>query len=543
MGSMGLRAKIASGFGLILLFLVVVAAIAYFAIDSLVVDAKEVSGGNALKAEIVQRELDHVAWANGLTSVFTDQNQNSVSVQKDHTKCAFGKWFYGEGRKEVETQLPALSSTLAALEKPHEQLHSSAKTIDELLSSSEPDARSQALEVYRTKTVSNLTQVRNLLQQLVAKVNDVVITDEKLLANAEANQINIAIASILAIIVGVIVGAGLSKRIYQNLKSAVEKIQSASRQVASAAQQIASGSESLAQGANEQAASIEQVSASLEEMASMTKQSSDNADNARKSSLEAKTATDRGQTAMDRMSEAMAGIKDSSEKTAAILRTIDEIAFQTNLLSLNAAVEAARAGDAGKGFAVVAEEVRNLAQRSAASAKDTAELIQNSVDQANRGVSVVDEVTSVLKEIAAGVVSVSSLIDEVSAAGKEQTQGISQVNGAVTELDKVTQDNAASAEQSASSSEELSAQAEELDHTVKSLIAFLEGGSAANSGSASLPAASLTSAAKPAPRAFKTSAPAFAPKPKIKTQPVKPVSRRPEEVIPLDDDDFREFEN
>ena len=178
---------------------------------------------------------------------------------------------------------------------------------------------------------------------------------------------------------------------------------------------------------------------------------------------------------MKRMAVAIDQIKSSSDQTAKILKTIDEIAFQTNLLALNAAVEAARAGDAGKGFAVVAEEVRNLAMRSAEAAKNTATLIEESQKNADNGVTVSAEVAEILSQIVIGSQKVTQLSAEVSAGSNEQAQGIEQVNVAVAQMDKVTQSNAANAEESASASEELSAQARELNDMVNTLVQIVGG--------------------------------------------------------------------
>jgi methyl-accepting chemotaxis protein len=173
--------------------------------------------------------------------------------------------------------------------------------------------------------------------------------------------------------------------------------------------------------------------------------------------------------------DAIQKIKSSSDETAKIIKTIDEIAFQTNLLALNAAVEAARAGDAGKGFAVVAEEVRNLAQRSAEAARNTAALIEGSQQNAENGVNVSKDVESILLRIAENTQKLSQLNGEVSSASNEQSKGIDQVNTAMTEMDKVTQSNAANAEECASASEELSAQASELKEMVNQLMQLVGG--------------------------------------------------------------------
>ncbi len=252
----------------------------------------------------------------------------------------------------------------------------------------------------------------------------------------------------------------------ENLEQALAQVNDATAQVSSASQQISAGSQSLAQGANEQASSLEEVSASLEEMSSMTRQNADNALAAKNLAGEADLHAKTGTEAMERMSGAIVRIKESSDQTAKIIKTIDEIAMQTNLLALNAAVEAARAGEAGRGFAVVAEEVRNLAQRSAQAAKNTADMIGESVRNAEEGVKISQEVSTSFEKIATSSKKVNDLIAEIAAASKEQAQGIKGVNDAVSQMDKVTQQNAANAEESASASEELSGQSEELQSMV-----------------------------------------------------------------------------
>jgi PAS domain S-box-containing protein len=254
----------------------------------------------------------------------------------------------------------------------------------------------------------------------------------------------------------------------ESLENSLLQVASASEQVNSAGGQISAGSQALAQGASEQASSLEEISSSLEEIGSMGKQNAANAQEARSMTENARTGTQKGVDNMGRLSEAIDKIKSSSDETAKILGTIDEIAFQTNLLALNAAVEAARAGEAGKGFAVVAEEVRNLAQRSAEAAKDTARLISESVDNAESGVALNQEVLANLEEISGQVAKVSEVMGEIATASDQQSQGIEQISTGVEQLNQVTQQTAANSEESASAAEELSSQAAELRSLVGS---------------------------------------------------------------------------
>ncbi len=251
----------------------------------------------------------------------------------------------------------------------------------------------------------------------------------------------------------------MSQAVTRHIRALAGRLSEGCNQVASAATQVAAASQQLAEGASEQAASIEETSASLEEMASMTKRNAESAQAAKNLVGQARQAADTGVADVEHMTAAMDAVKTSSEQITKIIKTIDEIAFQTNILALNAAVEAARAGEAGMGFAVVADEVRNLAQRSAQAARETADRIEDALKKTQQGVQISGKVAQGLKDITAKVREVDQIVAEIATASVEQSQGISQINTAVTQMDKVTQANAATAEETASASEELSNQA------------------------------------------------------------------------------------
>ena len=284
----------------------------------------------------------------------------------------------------------------------------------------------------------------------------------------------IIIGSLIAeIILGLSSAFLIIRGVNRALTRTAETLSQGSQQVAAAAGQVSSASQSLAEGSSEQAASLEEISSSIEELTSMTKRNADNAQSGKVSAGQARGAAEAGAAEMERMQTAMNAIQQSSHDISKIIKTIDEIAFQTNILALNAAVEAARAGEAGAGFAVVADEVRSLAQRSAVAAKETADKIADATSRSAQGVELSVRVASGLREILEKNREVDRIVAEVATASHEQSEGLTQINTAITQMDKVTQSGAASAEETASAAEELNAQSEELRLASNQLAALV----------------------------------------------------------------------
>ncbi len=339
----------------------------------------------------------------------------------------------------------------------------------------------------------------------------------------------ISITIFLSVVLGLALGIFITRSIIKPLNRVIEGLSAGSEQVTAASGQVSSSSQSLAEGASEQAASIEETSASIEEISSVTNQNSTNsteADNLMKNVNEIVT---KAGDSMGALTISMDDISKSSEETSKIIKTIDEIAFQTNLLALNAAVEAARAGEAGAGFAVVADEVRNLALRAADAAKNTAELIEGTVKKIKTGSELVTSTSDNFNDVAENTVKVGSLIGEIAEASKEQSEGIGQVNLAVTEMDKVTQQNAANAEESAAASEEMNAQANQMMNYVGDLNKLIGGKiSGASDNQSSIISRNITTSG--------TS--------KTATHLKAPIALQseisPNQVIPMDDD-FKDF--
>jgi methyl-accepting chemotaxis protein len=290
--------------------------------------------------------------------------------------------------------------------------------------------------------------------------------------------IGVLVAMLLAGAIAWLIIRGTSKV----LKKAIGEIEEGSAQVAAASSEVSSASNMLAEGASEQAASLEETSSSLEEMSSMTSQNAKSAQDAKGLADDMRKAADGCTDQMKQMQQAMDAIKESSTGISQIIKTIDEIAFQTNILALNAAVEAARAGEAGAGFAVVAEEVRNLAQRSAQSAKETSGKIEGAIHNSERGVAISGKVAESLGTIVEKAREMHALVTEIATASAEQDKGIGQLTSAVQQMDKVTQSNASNAEETASASEELNAHADSLKDTVVELVSLVRSDAGAKEG-------------------------------------------------------------
>jgi methyl-accepting chemotaxis protein/methyl-accepting chemotaxis protein-1 (serine sensor receptor) len=383
--------------------------------------------------------------------------------------------------------------------------------------------------------------------EMQARAEDMTALAKKHAAEATAQAVSaqsrlMTAAWVVALVMAMLTafGALVVRSMTRSLRALAGEMSEGAAQVASAASQVSSSSQSLAQGASEQAASLEETSASSEEINSMARKNSEHSGSAANIVTTVQMRFVETNQSLDQMVVAMGEIKTSSDKISKIIKTIDEIAFQTNILALNAAVEAARAGEAGMGFAVVADEVRNLAQRSAQAAKDTATLIEESIVRSNDGQERVDQVATAIKAITEEAGKVKTLVDDVNEGSQEQARGIDQIGKAIAQMDQLTQQTAASAEESASAAEELNAQSTTLKDIVDRLTAIVGGGETGNSNASHRVSRTpqrhreSTSSLKALSKAVghKTNAPA--------AEPVRARVKSNEEAFPLDGT-FQEF--
>ena len=256
------------------------------------------------------------------------------------------------------------------------------------------------------------------------------------------------------------------KDMNDSLGRTVSQVRVATDSIATASGEIASGNADLSSRTESQASSLEETASSMEELTSTVKQNADNARQANQLVVSASDVAVKGGQVVGQVVETMSSINESSRKIVDIISVIDGIAFQTNILALNAAVEAARAGEQGRGFAVVATEVRNLAQRSASAAKEIKSLISDSVEKVDAGTRLVDEAGKTMNEIVTSVKHVADIMGEITAASQEQSAGIEQVNLAITQMDEITQQNAALVEEAAAAAQAMQDQARSLSHAV-----------------------------------------------------------------------------
>lgn len=531
-------------------------------------------GDPTLPVLIVEIEAAHLAWAGKVRDSIINGDPAMENVETDPAKCQLGKWLLSADAKKVYAIAGDLfKKTGDSIPETHNAMHQTAIRIKEALAAGNKDEAKRifqqetapmlqgtvdklqtmrrdaehqlegmkaAKEIYANRTMPALNEVRALLGEIRSETKKNIMTEDVMLAAAKTTRGLVSILAGVTLVLGILIALFTARALISQLGGSVRQLTQSSNEVNAASVQIAEASHNLAEGASEQAATLEETSSSLEEMSSLIRQNADNTKQADNLMRETKSAISNADQSMKKLTVSMGEISAASAETQKIVKTIDEIAFQTNLLALNAAVEAARAGEAGAGFAVVADEVRNLAMRTAESAKNTSSLIDSTVNKVNTGENLLQETSEAFTHAAQATDKVSNLITEIATASSDQSQGIEQINKAVNQIDKVTQANAAAAEEAASAAEELSAQAAGMSDVVMTMQQMVRDDKGTRI---------VVQPPQKTTRRLIAKKTAAAPK-QIKHLPAgttrkipkkRAKSPSPEEIIPLDDEDFQDF--
>lgn len=460
---MSLTRKLLGSFGGMIVLLLVLSGCALVAITELNGDLERAANVTA-RQQYLAGDVNSAAWqmtsierGSVLAAVLGDKAQNEKSQQQFAEPAARLQKGLADLSRIAETQqagilLRTLEQQAASGLEAHEELHRA-------MASQQLDA---ALVIFAQKVQPRLEQIGQGASALVSQQNTELAAASQ---GSTAKSARLRNLTVLLMFLSLSVGGGVFWIVMQanrTLRTLSARMAESADHVADAASQVSGASHALAQGANQQAASLEETSASTEEIASITRKNAANALQVAVLMKQTEHSADDVNQTLDRMVEKMKEIDSSSNKIARIIKVIDEIAFQTNILALNAAVEAARAGEAGLGFAVVADEVRNLAQRSAQAARDTADLIEESIETSRDGNARLDQMAGAVRSMTGNSNRVKGLVDEVNSGSQEQDRGMEQISRAILEMEQVTQKTASGAEQSAAAGAELDSHAANL---------------------------------------------------------------------------------
>jgi len=474
-------------------------------------EKKGIANATQLQEDVARFTADHHRLISQLLTAL--HAKSTFDGGEDPTKCAFGRW-----KATFKTDNAVIQSAMADATEPHDRFHANVAKIKQMVRDGKTkeaidlytaeiaplttkltdqfaridkeaqEAHALFAKVYQQAMTKCLTagDAANALLDQIVEVNRKAAAEDARKAEQQAGILKAV--SVVAMAAGVLIAVALGLTMAHSINKVLTRIATAlgerAEHMNDASAQVSMASQQLAEGASEQASSLEETSSALEQMAGMARQNADNSKQANELTVQTKAIMDEATSAMKEATDAMQQISEASEKISKIIKVIEEIAFQTNLLALNAAVEAARAGEHGKGFAVVADEVRSLAQRAAQAARETGDLIEQTVTRVSRGVELNQTTSASFTKVGESSAQVAHLIAQITQASAEQAQGVEQVNTAVSQMDKVTQQTAANAEESAGAAQELTAHAQAVKTMVDELVSLVGGRRSAEKGTA-----------------------------------------------------------
>ncbi|MRT31093.1 methyl-accepting chemotaxis protein [Herbaspirillum sp. CAH-3] len=498
--------RLGAGFGLVLLLMASLIAIGFIHLTSIGETSNKMVDKDWVKAEAANT-IDATTRANARRTMELLIAPDKAYADKIREHIEFNKKTINEAMETLDKLIYRQEgkALLAKIKESRAQYVASFRKVDKLVAE---DKRDDATRMMITETLPALDVLQGSIKEFTELQKKIVETsgaDIKQSINSSRNlMIGLGMAAVL---IGIAFAYGITRSITRPINEAVKVAQTVAAgdltsqfdinsmdetgqllqalkdmndslvnivgqvrigtdTIATASSQIASGNLDLSSRTEQQASSLEETASSMEELTSTVKQNADNARQANQLAISASEVAIKGGTVMSQVVDTMGSINASSKKIVDIIGVIDGIAFQTNILALNAAVEAARAGEQGRGFAVVASEVRNLAQRSAAAAKEIKSLIGDSVEKVDIGAKLVDQAGLTMQAIVNSVQSVTDIMGEITAASQEQTSGIEQINQAITQMDEVTQQNASLVEEAAAAAASLQEQAGSLAQVV-----------------------------------------------------------------------------
>lgn len=474
--------------GSIVLFFAVTFFTAYIEFNKITNNTREVAEVETIASKLKQSYNDHLKWSLKLSNALISNAYKGLDIEMDDKKCNFGQWYYSDDRYVAERKIRGLNAFLVKIEDHHHVLHRSANKIIQ------SETLEESLKIFNDSTLMALSEISMIFNDIEAlTIERVSAISENSLMIEKRMKLMLLLMISGSMLVITIIGLLVIKSITKPLKKAVEftklvargnlqeilnidqqdevglliksigqmvikireiitEVITSSNNLVVSSQQLNSSSQQLSQNATEQASSVEEISSTMEQIVSNIRT---NTENAKQTEVIATTA----KKGIDEMFVNTKNIVEANKSIVDKTKIVNDIAFQTNILSLNAAVEAARSGESGKGFAVVASEVRKLAEHSKHAATDISDLVIRGM---NTSIEAGNKIEFLLPQVEQSAI----LIQEISVASQEQNQGADQVNSALQQLNHVTQQNASSSEELAASSEELSAQAEKLKEII-----------------------------------------------------------------------------